>query len=214
MNYYNVKSISNSGLIDRAAFHTFALDFGNLFDSMITSPNDIINGKRASFIESDEVWKVFDKESFDLALAMQESLNQNDFYRSLLDLQPETQREVHKWICPNTLQIHNEPYFGFYPVKGKYDFYCPKFITDLKTTSAKTHEEFLKKAHSLDYARAAAFYLDLDGTADEFVWLGVSKHAPHEIFVSKIEKGDKYYLKGRAKYQTLIQSAFDRFEAY
>lgn len=67
--------------------------------------------------------------------------------------------------------------FGIFGMHGTLDINNKrkKRIVDLKTTSAETEEEFIKKAIQLSYPRQGEVYEELDGETEETFFIGISK---------------------------------------
>lgn len=74
---------------------------------------------------------------------------------------------VHGYPMHGTLDIHNT----FLPAIG-----------DIKTTSTKTNAEFIKSARKYGYFRQAFVYCTITGIK-RFVFFGVRKHPPYEVFI-------------------------------
>lgn len=88
--------------------------------------------------------------------------------------------------------------------KGKVDIEYKKIIFDIKTTAAKTEDEFLKSFRKYDYDRQAAFYLDGSG-CDTMIFIAISKFSPYPTIPVKVQRGDDNYNIGRRKYQFLLR---------
>lgn len=88
-------------------------------------------------------------------------------------------------------------------------------VLDVKTTSCRTYGAFVQTCHEYDYDRQAAFYLDSAG-AREFIFVGVQKVEPFQIywFDTRTEPGFIDY--GRRKYKRLLHTwkelSYDTFE--
>ena len=79
-------------------------------------------------------------------------------------------------------------------------------IIDIKTTRARTHKQFLHCCGQFQYDRQAAFYLDGLG-AKRFVFLGVQKTAPFQVFYFEPTAdlaGREFIQQGRERYQRLL----------
>lgn len=79
-------------------------------------------------------------------------------------------------------------------------------IIDIKTTRARTHQQFLHCCGQFQYDRQAAFYLDGLG-AKRFVFLGVQKTAPFQVFYfepTADPAGREFVQQGRERYQRLL----------
>lgn len=80
-----------------------------------------------------------------------------------------------------------------------------QIVLDLKTTSAHSFADFVNQCHNLEYDRQAAFYLDsLGGSGKEFIFVGVQKKEPYDIFWFKTSPA--FLNEGRKKYQFLLET--------
>jgi hypothetical protein len=86
----------------------------------------------------------------------------------------------------------------------KWDLFIKHFDMggDIKTTSCTSLKQFQQTIFDLDYDRQGAWYLDIENR-NNFVFIGISKKPPHEIFIITMNRGDKLYYKGKEKYQEL-----------
>lgn len=84
--------------------------------------------------------------------------------------------------------------------KCKFDFYGA-VSGDIKSTTAKTVQEFIAACYRFDYFRSRAFYMDIAKT-DLDVIIGISK-VNFKIFKLVIKRGDKYHTEGVKQYQEL-----------
>lgn len=84
--------------------------------------------------------------------------------------------------------------------KCKFDFYGA-VSGDIKSTTAKTLQEFIAACYRFDYFRSRAFYMDIAKT-DIDVIIGISK-VNFKIFKLVIKRGDKYHTEGVNQYQEL-----------
>ncbi|PQA58933.1 hypothetical protein C5O19_04545 [Siphonobacter curvatus] len=83
--------------------------------------------------------------------------------------------------------------------------YQNRVVLDLKTTSAHSYQDFINQCHNLEYDRQAAFYLDsLGGTGKQFIFVGVQKKEPYDIFW--FETTLEFLAEGRKKYQFLLET--------
>lgn len=102
------------------------------------------------------------------------------------------------------VHFFDEPRYGL-KCKIKMDKYLPavRTILDLKSTAAKTLQEFMDSIIKYGYDRQGAFYLD--GTeATKFVIIGVSKTWPHKTFTVILFYNHEIIEKGRIGYEELI----------
>lgn len=88
--------------------------------------------------------------------------------------------------------------------KSKLDLvYKNSLVVDLKTTSQPNYEAFLKSCLEYDYDRQAAFYLDSIG-GKRFIFIGIQKKAPYNLFYFDASKEPNFIEKGRKKYRALL----------
>lgn len=79
---------------------------------------------------------------------------------------------------------------------------------DIKSTAAKTHDQFVAACHHFDYFRSRAWYMDLEGINKD-VLIGISKHnfQVFKIFIDKTapltSPARQLYELGKAQYQEL-----------
>jgi PDDEXK-like domain of unknown function (DUF3799) len=93
------------------------------------------------------------------------------------------------------------------PCKAKLDIVVnDELIVDIKTTSSQNYIEFLDAISKFDYHRQAAFYLDATQKAKDFVFIGLQKHPPFEVFYVEISKwtGSDSIPYGRKEYLRLL----------
>lgn len=79
-------------------------------------------------------------------------------------------------------------------------------IVDIKTTRARTHQQFIQCCEQYQYDRQAAFYLD-GLNAKRFVLLGVQKAEPFEVFYYEPTAdafGRAFVQAGRDRYRRLL----------
>ena len=89
--------------------------------------------------------------------------------------------------------------------KSKLDLvYKNSLIVDLKTTGQTTYEAFLQSCFDYDYDRQAAFYLDSIG-GKRFVFVGIQKKAPYDLFFFDASKEKNFIETGRKKYKALLR---------
>jgi hypothetical protein len=77
-------------------------------------------------------------------------------------------------------------------------------IIDLKTTSQRDYRRFCESVLTYDYDRQAAFYLDATG-ADTFVFIGIQKVKPFDLFHYEITRDQGAVAYGRKKYKALLR---------
>ena len=93
--------------------------------------------------------------------------------------------------------------------KLKADLVVGATICDLKTTAAKTREEFNKCAIEYGYHRQGAFYLDGTGK-EKFIIFAISKSWPHPTFTFVLTKDE--VAAGRAEYERLLANKLNPTE--
>lgn len=105
------------------------------------------------------------------------------------------------------IYLWNEPENG-QPCKAQIDcIWKGQTIVDFKTTSAPTYAAFLKAASRYKYDRQAAFYLDATG-AKRFIFIGIQKVAPFEVFFFDATDASNFVETGRRKYQALLRQLY------
>lgn len=79
-----------------------------------------------------------------------------------------------------------------------------KIIVDFKTTQAKDYAAFLRSLLEYDYDRQAAFYTD-SIKAETFVFIGIQKIKPYDLFFFEASKAPGFLQYGRKKYKVLLK---------
>ena len=98
------------------------------------------------------------------------------------------------------------------PCKARIDMRVPddRLIVDVKTTPARSQNEFVSNCYRYDYDRQAAFYLDgcrqAGECADQFTILGIQKQKPHNLYIVEVAADSIFLDYGRRKYQRLLRS--------
>lgn len=98
------------------------------------------------------------------------------------------------------------------PCKARIDLHVPdeRVIIDVKTTSARTQAEFIASCYRYEYDRQAAFYLDgyhsAGDIADLFLFIGIQKQKPHNLYVIEVLTDSIFISTGRQKYRRLLRS--------
>ena len=95
------------------------------------------------------------------------------------------------------------------PLKSKLDgAYKMRWVSDLKTTSARSREEFLRSCQRYNYDRQAAFYLDAIGapaaSRPRITFLAIQKIEPFAVWRFDYDTGDDFIESGRRKYRFLL----------
>lgn len=188
MNYYDFPAISNSMLseYEKTLFPspTFgdkdkANQFGQLVHCLILEKDcDCID---VSLLSEDEINTVH--------LIAQNALKQ-PFVKWL-----------RRWTAKEKEVYWTEQSTGL-PCKSKIDSLFKKTVIDLKTTSAKTENEFKRNILAFKYNRQGAFYMDSVG-AKRFIIVGLQKKAPFNIWKIEISKTDLDI--GRKQYLQLLK---------
>lgn len=200
--YYSRQEVSNSALSELEKYwlpQQLVIDleaayrFGSLLDAMITEPDKVnyfnrtVDGtlfNQDDFYKATEMKRIFFRDPFCKALAAQS------------DMQKVT--VIHDWPID---------YNGFVfelDVRCKWDFFRSDIDlgADLKSTACTSQKQFEQSIHHFSYDRQAAWYMDL-GQKNNFMFIGISKTAPHKIFKVPVRRGDNIYKSGRAKYEEL-----------
>lgn len=208
--YYSRPEVSNSELgwlekyflppavvIDLEA----AYRFGSLLDAMITEPDQVDLFKRTVGGEQ------FSKEEFEKAANMKRVFFADPFCKSLA-----AQCELQKVSAIKDFVIEYGQLKFYMDVRCKWDFFAPMIDLsgDLKTTACTTQKQFEASIHHYNYDRQAAFYMDIENKSN-FIFIGISKVAPHKIFKVPVKRGSDLYNSGKAKYQELAFKYFYLF---
>jgi len=93
------------------------------------------------------------------------------------------------------------------PLKARPDGLRSGLIVDLKTTSARTCEEFHYKFQLYGYDRQAAFYFQANPSATDFLFLGVQKNKPHNVYEVWFKRTDEFIETGTRKIERLLRLA-------
>lgn len=107
-----------------------------------------------------------------------------------------------------SLRLWEDPATGL-PLKSKLDgVYKERLVTDLKTTSCRSREEFLKSCQRYHYDRQAAFYLDAISAPaahrPRFCFLAIQKIKPFAVWRFDFATDSEFVEGGRKKYQSLL----------
>lgn len=161
------------------------------------------------------------EETLDFGRQLHEACLEPEVYNSKLGL-PNYIKNVHK-IDSMAKAVRNNAVFKiflddartefegahFFEVDGlkcklKSDAKLRKFIGDIKSTDARTREEFQRRAVEYGYNRQGAFYLDGTG-CEKFIIVAVAKKYPHPTFTYILNYNDPEIQHGRAEYLELIE---------
>lgn len=102
------------------------------------------------------------------------------------------------------------------PCKAKIDMVLSQnLIVDFKTTSQRSEAAFLKSCLEYEYDRQAAFYLDAATNHNhfgsqrksnmKFIFVGVQKKAPYDLYIFDTSKDAAFIEQGRKKYKALLR---------
>lgn len=213
INYYDIKShVSNSDLgklkmeIAGETFNNVNMqaifDFGNLVDSMLLEPENLVFSEKRLNITSGG-HTVFSTAEWNKALAMRDTGRKDSILSNYLAI-----ADTQSVLMLDDFEVNYMGYEFLFPARCKYDLVNLKMKVggDLKTTAAKTKKEFMNAVNMFDYDRQAAWYMDL-GKLDTFMFIAISKHPDsrgrHAIFHHAIKRGDEMYESGRRKYSKL-----------
>lgn len=113
-----------------------------------------------------------------------------------------------KWALRFTqkenVRLFEDPDTGL-PCKTKIDsLYKGNLIIDFKSTSQRDYRRFIESCQAYDYDRQAAFYLDSVG-AKRFVFIGIQKVEPYDLFYFEPTRAPRFIAQGRRKYKALLQ---------
>lgn len=113
------------------------------------------------------------------------------------------------------VQLFTDPDTGL-DCKARLDLvYRNSTVLDVKTTSCRSYEAFVQTCYEYDYDRQAAFYLD-SVRAREFIFVGVQKVEPFNIYWFDASAESGFIDYGRRKYKRLLHTwkelSYDTFE--
>lgn len=200
--YYDRPEVSNSTLGELEKYwlpQSFIIDleaayrFGSLLDAMITEDHLVDYFKRTVMGEA------FTKEEFQKAMDMRRVFFNDPFCKSLA-----AQCEMQKVTIKKNFPIEYGSFSFALDMRCKWDFFAPKIdlSSDLKTTACTSQKQFEESIKHYSYDRQAALYMDLENKSN-FIFIGISKVAPHKIFKVPVKRGGEIYNSGKAKYQEL-----------
>jgi len=161
------------------------------------------------------------EETLDFGSQVHEACLEPEVYKSKLHL-PNYIKNIHK-VSNMACAIRNNVLFKmfltdwdtqyesehFFEIDGllcklKADLKLRNIIGDIKTTDARTREEFEKRAVEYGYNRQGAFYLDGTGS-HKFMIFAVCKKYPHPTFTYVLDYDDPEIREGREEYKALIE---------
>lgn len=202
--YYGRPEVSNSDLTalknllhphpegdKERAFH-----IGNLVDALVTEPARVDWYRRTV----DDVPYTEDDFRFgeEMLRALRAEARSDRFLANVLKV-ADTQRV--------SVRHGQEFTYGEFPftldTRCKWDWFLggPHFGGDLKTTSTASQKEFEEAYDFFDIDRSRAWYMDIEGTARDFVY-AISKRTM-KVFKVFVTRGDARYRRGREKYEEL-----------
>lgn len=188
--YFNhVKGLSNSGMgkvqdwldgREDKVMPEKAFRFGSMVDAMLTQP--------------DELDETLSDEELLRGFKLSQTAKSNPLCSILLD-----KGEVQA-ILTKTVKLEFE---GIeFEVEGKcmLDIYLPKMKigADIKTTAAKSYNQFLSSIERFSYDRQAFWYMEI-AELDRFPFIGLSKTKNVDPFVPIVKRGDPIWLSGKEK---------------
>lgn len=186
---------------------TPAFAFGTLIDFMITEPDRVnvftrkITGQYADY--------PFTHDDFDKAREMKRSFFKDPFCEMIAKAAE----------CQTVSTMKNKPFeFGganfTLDVRCKWDLLVRswKMGGDIKSTTAETQSQFEDACEHFDYFRSRAWYMDIEGN-DKDMLIGISKKN-FKVFKIPINRGDKYYNKGKERYDFLAYHYWQFFDGF
>lgn len=204
LNYRQIQAYANSDLSELLNLRMGkplrpidpkAARFGTTFHAMVLEPTQL-----------NQYWDTHTPKEKDTLIEMYKALSQ-EALNWIRVWRREGNHEIERfWSCPTT---------GL-PLKAKIDAAWPDSpgLFDLKTTSAKSANEFYDTFVEYGYDRQAAFYLDAFGVKYRFCFVGVQKQKPHEVFIINmaISEDRKAMIdQARIKNARLIRDAYNEF---
>lgn len=196
--YFKLPYASNSGMKDAHALLTTgvmrpedeeipAYYFGSAMDAFLTDPEGIHTASM-----SDDLRKKL--------LPMASAIEANDIFKKLFSRAAGVEHQA--VFIDKEFVIEIDGLRFTIPIKCKYDWWNPRkdlnFGGDLKTTAARSEQQFRSAAQWFDYPQQAALYMDITGT-DRFPIIAVSTYN-YATYNFNVKKGDAMYNLGRNKY--------------
>lgn len=133
------------------------------------------------------------KEQDSLIKKMSKSLEKNELYKKAISGKPKIETLLYN-------EVHGVP------MRGTLDILNGNTAYDIKTTSETTEKAFIKKAIKLDYLRQSFVYKQLAGV-DNFIFIGVSKKEPYNIFILNTKDYEKQEKQKSKEAYFLLQIA-------
>ena len=201
--YYTRKEVSNSDLSrlkselnprENIADPTAAYRFGNLLDIVITEP------EKADFFNRIIGTEKFTAKEWKLAEKMKNAFLRDEYCFNLIK---DRRNSLFQYVEVKDRTFNFKGFEFTLPCRCKFDIISKpiKISADIKTTDAKTHNEFLSAIEYFDYDRQSAWYMDL-GETDHHVIIGISKKN-NKVFKVFINRKSSLYLQGKNKYTYL-----------
>ncbi|NID09413.1 PD-(D/E)XK nuclease-like domain-containing protein [Fibrivirga algicola] len=104
----------------------------------------------------------------------------------------------------------DDPITGL-PLKAKIDGWLDRgryvHVIDLKTTSCRSEDEFIKTCQDYNYDRQGAFYLSSDQRAAYFSIVGVQKQPPYQVWHHRYHIDSDFIQTGMKKMRYLLALA-------
>jgi hypothetical protein len=161
---------------------------GTLFDNIILTPDQV-----------DEFMMIVEGRPFTYEMLMncrkmEASLKQSKWYDLI-------RRANHQQVVTD---FHALPSGITIARRCKFDFKWTDFGGDLKSTAAKTQEQFEHCIWHFGYHVQRAWYMDIAGH-DEDLLIAVSKHYPYKVFHKFIRRDDELHTKGVEDYTAICE---------
>ncbi len=209
--YFNRSEVSNSDLtvLKKLLYGgsdidpTYAYAFGTLIDAMITEAHKVDYFKRTVTGQN----YIYSTEDFQKASEMKKAYYRDAFCKMITNAADFQSVSIqHNWPIE---------YNGFefeLNVRCKWDLLVRswKMGADIKSTAAETQSQFEAACEYFDYFRSRAWYMDIEGTNKDMI-IGISKKN-FKVFKIPINRGDKYYKKGKEEYQDLSFKYWSLFD--
>ena len=203
--YYNRSEVSNSDLTTlKLLLHPGlqvgnkeeAFRFGSLVDALITEPGRVNFFRKTvdDVVYTDDEWQ----HAIDMRRALYREAEHDAFLKKVLELS-----DTQKVMVKQGQQFA----YGEFPftldTRCKWDWWIEAagFGGDLKTTSASSQKEFDEAIDLFDWDRSRAWYMDIAGSNQDFIYAISKKNC--KIFKHFIKRGDSTYTRGKEKYEEL-----------
>jgi len=195
--YYDHSAMSNSDLGDleqnsKDFDPTAAYAFGILVDHLITEPEKVDVYKNTC------AGDVFTGVQMELALKMKAAFMRDEISMKIFKMS-HYQEIMHKRL------IHKFGKIEFtIDARCKWDLWMPRFGWggDIKTTTARTEEQFKAACRYFHYPRQRFLYMTLGGSDKDMI-IGISK-VNKRVFRIPINRGDDFWNEGKEDYERLV----------